>query len=371
MIASVPNQGGVVWVPLQFLLGLKRLGHHVFFVEECGADDIRPAGAPLERSENASYFRSVMSQFGFERDSCLLLTGTTQSIGPDRAEVRTIAGSADLLVNISGVLKDEMLLEEVSTRVLVDLDPAFSQLWHEEGVDMGLSRHTHHVTVGQAIGSPECPIPTGGFDWIPTLQPVVLEQWPRATRIVEEAFTTVANWRGYGSITRDDVHYGQKAHSLRGFISLPKDTGERFLLALAIDPGEEKDIAALADNGWEVIDPLTVASSPADFQHFVQGSRAEFGIAKSGYVASRCGWFSDRSAYYLASGRPVIAQETGFSQFLPAGAGLFAFETAEDAVGAIAELRRDYSRHAEAARGVAEEYFDSDKVLARLLERVE
>jgi hypothetical protein len=371
MIGSVPNQGGIAWVMLHFFLGLRRLGHDVFFFEQCGPGDIRPSGASLERSENASYFQSVTRRFGFEDASCLWLAGTEETIGPDLAEVRTIARSADLLLNISGVLKEQTLLEELSTRVLIDLDPAFSQLWHEEGIDMGFSAHTHHVTVGQAIGTPECPIPTSGISWIPTLQPVVLDLWPKANRIVEDAFTTVANWRGYGSATYEGVHYGQKAHSLRKFIALPKDTGERFLLAMAIDPGEEKDIEALAEHGWEVVDPMTVAKGPADYQSFVLGSRAEFGIAKSGYVASRCGWFSDRSACYLAAGRPVIAQETGFSRFLPTGRGLFAFETSEEIVAAIAELKQDYSGHAEAARELAEEYFDSDKVLARMLESIE
>jgi hypothetical protein len=370
MIASVPNQGGIAWIMLHFFLGLRRLGHEVFFLEQCDESDIRPIGAPLERSENASYFKSVTTQFGFDQESCLWLAGTKETIGPSHAEVRAIAGNADVLLNISGVLKDETLFEEISTRVLVDLDPAFTQLWHEEGVDMGISGHTHHVTVGQAIGTSDCRIPIGGVTWIPTLQPVVLDLWPEAHRVVEDAFTTVANWRGYGSTTYKGVHYGQKAHSLRKFISLPKDTGERFLLAMAIDPGEEKDIEALAENGWEVVDPMTVARGPADYQAFVQGSRAEFGIAKSGYVASSCGWFSDRSACYLASGRPVIAQDTGFSRFLPTGEGLFAFEVEDDIVAAIAELKRDYPRHARAARNLAEEYFDSDKVLGRLLEGV-
>jgi hypothetical protein len=370
MIGSVPNQGGIAWVMLHFFLGLRRLGHDVFFFEQCDASHLRPSGVPLERSENASYFKGVTSRFGFEPDSCLWLAGTKETIGRDYDEVLAIARNADLLVNISGVLKEEELLEQVSTRVLVDLDPAFSQLWHEEGIDMGFSNHTHHVTVGQAIGTPDCPIPTGGISWIPTLQPVVLDLWSRSSRVTEDAFTTVANWRGYGSAMYEGVHYGQKAHSLRKFISLPKDTGERFLLAMAIDPGEEKDVEALAENGWEIVDPMTVAKGPADYQSFVQGSRAEFGIAKSGYVASRCGWFSDRSACYLASGRPVLAQDTGFSRFLPTGEGLFAFETTEDIGAAIAELNQHYERHADAARGLAEEYFDSDKVLARMLESI-
>jgi hypothetical protein len=178
------------------------------------------------------------------------------------------------------------------------------------------------------------------------------------------------NWRGYGSIEHGGVFYGQKAHSLREFFNLPTLTTEKFMLALAIHPDEINDLAALRSNGWHLIDPARVAGTPTSYQRFVQGSKAEFGIAKSGYVAARCGWFSDRSACYLASGRPVIAQETGFSRFLPTGAGLFTFETIEEVLTSIEALSGDYDRYARAARAVAEEYFDSDKVLGRLLQRV-
>ncbi|CAA9454864.1 MAG: hypothetical protein AVDCRST_MAG28-2288 [uncultured Rubrobacteraceae bacterium] len=142
------------------------------------------------------------------------------------------------------------------------------------------------------------------------------------------------------------------------------------MLALAIHPDEGEDLKALDDNGWRLIDPARVSSTPGDYQRFVRGSKAEFGIAKSGYVVARCGWFSDRSICYLASGRPVVAQETGFGRFLPTGEGLFAFETSDEALASIEALNRDYARHARAARAIAEDHFDSDKVLGRLLEKL-
>ncbi len=166
------------------------------------------------------------------------------------------------------------------------------------------------------------------------------------------------------------MFYGQKAHSLRQFIALPTLTPEKFMLALNIHPGETPDLEALEKNGWQLLDPSQVAHSPESYRRFIQESKAEFGIAKSGYVAARCGWFSDRSIGYLASGRPVIAQETGFSRFLPVGEGLFAFATTDDVLRAIEAMNRDYARHAQAARAIAEAYFDSDKVLARLLQQV-
>jgi hypothetical protein len=371
MIAADPRQGGATWAVLQYLLGLRRLGHAVLFVEQCEEGSLRPVGVPLGRSENASYFREVIRDFGVQESCALMLAGGEETVGVPYSTLREFATDADLLLNISGILTDEALISEVPVRAYVDLDPAFNQLWHATGIDMRFDAHTHFVTVGQAIGTPDCPVPTGDRSWIPTVPPVVLAHWPEATRTAYDAFTTIGNWRGYGSIEYGGVHYGQKAHSLREFMDLPTRTSASFLLALAIHRDETKDIAALAENGWDLVDPARVAGTPASYGGFIRGSRAEFGIAKSGYVRSRCGWFSDRSACYLASGRPVLAQETGFSRFLPTGEGLLRFETSDQVLAGIEELERDYSRHAAAARSLAEEHLDSDKVLGKLLRRLQ
>jgi len=213
-------------------------------------------------------------------------------------------------------------------------------------------------------------MPTGGYNWSTTWPPVVLEWWPASARVWQDAFTTVANWRAYGSIDHGGVHYGQKVHSLRRFMTLPTQTRERFLLALAIDQAETADLAALQANGWQLTDPAQVAGSPSAYRRFIQGSKAELGIAKDGYIKSRSGWFSDRSVCYLAAGRPVLAQDTGFSQHLPTGSGLLAFETEEEVLDGVHSISADYVRHAAAARDLAEAHFDSDKVLRRLLDKV-
>jgi hypothetical protein len=371
MIASVPGQGGAAWAVLQYLLGLRRLGHDVYFVEQLDAAALRSAGGTLADSANAAYFRAVMAEFGLERSAALLLAGTEQTVGLPYARLRQVARRAGVLLNIAGTLSDETLAGAIPIRVYLDLDPGFTQLWHAaEGIDMRFGGHTHFVTIGQEIGRPGCAVPTCGLPWITTAQPIVLAAWPVATRVMHDALTTVANWRGYGSIDYQGVFYGQKAHSLRRFIDLPRVCGAPFVLALAIHPAETADLAALADNGWRVVDPAHVAHTPEAYRRFIRGSWAEFGIAKSGYVAADCAWFSDRSVCYLASGRPVIAQETGFSRVLPAGAGLFAFQTADDVLAAVEELRGDYARHARAARALAVEHFDSDRVLGRLLGQV-
>jgi hypothetical protein len=370
MVAADPHQGGATWAVLQYALGLTRLGHEVVLVDPISLESVRPHGACLDKSENAAYFRRVAEDFDLPQ-AALLLAGTQETVGISYEELRRRARSADLLLNINGLLADEELLAEIPVRVYLDIDAGFNQLWHAtQGIDRRFGGHTHHVTIGQGIGEEWSPVPTCGIDWEKTVQPVVLSEWPVADGIREDALTTVGNWRGYGSFEHDGVFYGQKAHSLRELIGLPMRTDEQFVLALAIHPDEKKDLDALDGNGWRLVDPARVAASPAAYRRFIQGSKAEFGLVKQGCVSAPCGWFSERSACYLASGRPVIAQETGFSRFLPTGEGLFAFTTEDQALVAIDELRGDYKRHAAAARAIAEEHFDSDRVLTRLLERV-
>jgi hypothetical protein len=369
MVAGTPRQGGAAAAVLQYVLGLARLGHDVVLIEQYDAGE---GGDPVGRfaaSESARYFRTVTRELELDDRAALLLASHRETVGLGYERLERFSRDADIVLNISGMLTDERLLESVPMRVYLDLDPAFNQLWHATGVDMRFDGHTHFVTVGQAIGTPACAVPTFDLDWIPTVPPVVLAEWPLQEG-PGDAFTTVGHWRAYGSIEYRGIHYGQKVHSLRRFIALPKLTDARIALALAIHSDEHDDLALLADNGWTLIDPDRVADTPATYRRFIQRSRAELGIAKSGYVESRSAWFSDRSACYLASGRPVIAQETGFSDFLPSGEGLLAFETIDDLVVGVEEIDRDYGRHSAAARSLAVERFDSDKVLSALLRRI-
>lgn len=369
-IAAEPQHGGAAWAVLQYLLGFKRLGHTVYFVEPVAAAKLRPAGAALMRSETARDFQRLTTAFGLAESSALLLEGTTETIGLSHAALRRIAQRTDVLVNVSGMLTDPALLEPIARRVYLDLDPGFNQAWHtSEGIDMRFDAHTHFVTVGLAMGRPECRVPTCGRRWITTCPPVVLDEWPVARGRTRRVFTTVANWRSYGSVYHDGLFLGQKAHALRPLMDLPTRTRVRFELALAIHP-REPDLADLRGNGWRLVDPRRAAGTPASYRTFISASQAEFGIAKSGYAASRSGWFSDRSACYLAAGRPVLAQDTGFSVALPTGAGLLQFRTQADAVTGAEAIQADYPRHRDAARALAERHFDSRSVLTSLLERV-
>jgi hypothetical protein len=376
MIAAVPAQGGATWAVLQYVLGLRELGHEVYFIEQVAGDALRPGGVRLSNSDNARYFASIMAAFGLDGRCALIVSKGEETVGLTHAECARVVRDADLLVNLSGLLTRPEFVEPIPVRLYVDLDPAFTQLWQGvEGIDMRFGCHTHFATVGWWIGSPGSDLPDCGVSWIPTLQPIVLGHWPVSSFPVsgpgpDAAWTTVAHWRGYGSVVRGETHYGQKAHSLRRFLDLPKRTDRRFRLALGIHPGESGDLAALSENGWDLVDPLEVAGCPDSYREFVGTSRGEFGIAKSGYVQSRCGWFSDRSVCYLASGRPVVTQDTGLRPLIGSGHGLFFFETMDDVLGALDAVDAGYEQHARAAREVAEAYFDSNRVLPRLLDSV-
>ena len=366
MIAGDPQQGGAAWAVLQYVLGFERLGYDAYLVEPIRPEQLRPAGSTLQQSENAAYFNAVARAFGIEDRACLVLEGTGESAGLPYPEFRARAGRAVAIFNISGMFRAEDLLAKIPVRVYLDLDPAFNQLWHAtQGIDMRFAGHNYFVTVGQSLGRPECQVPRCDVQWIPTVQPVVLALCARR-RTLHDGLTTVANWRAYGSIEHGGVFYGQKAHSLRPLMDLPTKTREKFFLALSIHPDERKDLAALSGNQWNLLDPRCVADTPQRYLHFISSSKAEFGVAKSGYVVSNCAWFSDRSACYLACGRPVIAQETGFSDYLPCGAGLFRFRTADDVLEAIEAINGDYPRQSDAAFEVAAEYFESGKVLKKL-----
>lgn len=369
MVAAQSGQGGAAWAVLQYVLGLKALGHEVTLVDPAAIPP-EVGAAAFESSAAAGFFRRLAADFGLEGSAALLRAGTRTTVGLSHAALVERAQRADLLINISGMLRDPALTDPILRRVFLDLDPAFNQIWHAQGIDMGFDRHTHLVTIGWNIGRPDCRVPTCGREWITTPQPVVLDRWPVADRVVHDGLTTVANWRSYGSATHEGVFHGQKAHAWRPLFDLPRRTGMSCLPALAIHADETADLAALRDHGWQLLDPALLCGTPADYQRFVQGSWAELAIAKSGYEVSRCGWFSDRSVCYLASGRPVIAHDTGFATRLPVGEGLFAFSTVDDIVAAADAVAGDYESHCRAARDIAEEFFDAGRVLPALLDRV-
>jgi len=370
-VAQRPGSGGHTWVFLQYLLGLRRLGHEVVLVDRLEEDMcLDAAGRPcdVEDSENLRYLAAVMERFGLGERWAVLYGRGERSLGMTRAALERAADRSALILNVNGFVDDPGVMRRAGLRAYLDIDPGFGQMWRALGLHDMFAGHDAFVTIGERIGAPDCAVPTCGLDWITTPQPVVLEEWPMTGAPAQGAFTSVASWRGpFAPIEYEGVTYGLRVHEFRRFAELPRRVTERLEIALDIHEAETPDLELLAANGWQLADPAVAASEPWAYRDYVRASKAELMIAKGMYVTSRSGWVSDRSICYLASGRPVVAQETGFSELYPAGAGLLAFGDLDGAVSAVEAVAGDYEHHARAARVLAEEHFDSDKVLRRLL----
>ena len=376
-LAQVPGNGGLAWFHLQLLLGLRRLGWDVLFLDRVEAGQCVDAGGRVvaaAESVNARWLASVMERFGLG-GAWSLDVGGGQTLGAPRGHVLRAAGEAALLLNVMGYTRDEAVLGRARRRAFVDIDPGFPQMWRELGLHDALAGHDAFVTMGMNVGKPGCAIPACGVEWVTMPQPVVLEHWPvAAASTADDAapFTSIGAWRGSnGPLEFKGRTYGLRAHEFRRFVELPKTCpAERFEMAFEIHPGDAKDREALVRNGWKLADPKAVAATPEDYRDYVGRSRGEFMVPKQMYVATNSGLLSDRSAYYLASGRPVLARDTGIGELYPVGDGLVTFATTDEAADGAARIRADYRRHAKAARAVAEECFDSDKVLRRLMSQL-
>ena len=366
-LANKPGNGGAAWTRLSWALGLKRLGCDVYFVEQI-AESARTDAA-------IAWFAHVTSSFGIADTSALIAEEDGSAVracsGACVAELIEVADGADLLVNISGHLTLDVLKPLFRERAFIDLDPGYTQFWHAQGLaEERLRDHHSYFTVGENIGRPGCGVPTNGVAWRPIRQPVLLDYWPVVGHDDQMRFTTVASWRGpYGRVTHDGRTLGLKAHEFRKFVTLPQLTGHDFEIALDVDPADHKDVDALRQHDWRVVDPQSVAGDPFAFRTYIQESAAECSVAQGIYVETQTGWFSDRTVRYLASGKPALVQDTGFAGTYPAGLGLVAFRTLDEAARGAELIMRDYEAQARAARAIAEHWFDSDRVLTDLLRR--
>lgn len=361
-LANKPGSSGEAWVRMSWARGLASLGLDVWFVEELdGSGDPDPAAL--------DWFHSVTGSFGLGARASLLSHGEAV-VGPGLGQLKELAAEASL-VNISGHLVLPELMRAFRRRVMIDIDPGFTQFWHAAGLaGANVEGHDAYFTIGELIGTPDCPIPTSGIDWQPVRQPVLLEDWPVTPSPDPNRFTTIATWRGpFGRIEYGGRTYGLKVHEFRKFLALPEESPHGFEIALDIHPGDSADLERLHGHGWEVVDPRAVAGDPDAFRTYVQRSGSEFSVAQGVYVDTVCGWFSDRTTRYLASGRPALIQDTGFSRILPVGEGLVAFTTLEEAVAGANDLVARYEEHSAAARRIAEERFAAAIVLGAFCER--
>jgi hypothetical protein len=281
-------------------------------------------------------------------------------------EFQEICAAADLLIMRAVPFwnwREEY--ERPKRRAFIDVDPGFTQIILANGdqgwVD-GITRADRRFTYGQRIGAPDCPIPTASGPWLKTLPPAFLPEWP----VVEtEAthFTSIMRWQGFKEVTFAGVSYGQRDKEFPQFLELPRMTSQKFCIAqMGIKP------ELLTSHGWEVAPGEEISKTPASYRKFIQNSRAEFSVPKNGYVKMRGGWFSDRSVCYLASGRPVLIEDTGLSDWLPIGEGLITFRDLAEAVTGVNRVNTNYERHRRSARQLAEEYFASERVLPALLD---
>ncbi len=379
MIASYPV-GGVLWDYGQYALGLERLGFEVFYLEDTGWQTYDPRKG--EYGEDCSYaveFLSkslgALSPTMAKRWRFRNLDGRT--FGMDDAAFAEVIQSADLFLNVSGgtLLRDEYM--PCKRKVLIDSDPGWNHFRNFPKWDAnpnwqgshGYRAHDFFFTYAERIGQPDCPLPDFGLPWQPTRPPVVMECWN--AQPPNENWTTVMTWKNFQeTIQYQGVSYGTKEMEFSKIENLPRRIphgGTKLEIAVGGDQASREAWRAL---GWSVKDSQAVSRTAEDYRGYIQRSRGELSVAKNVYVATRSGWFSCRSVCYLAAGLPVVIQDTGFSELIPTGEGLFAFSNLDEAVRAIESVEADYPRHQRAARELARTHFASDVVLGDLLRRI-
>lgn len=363
--------GGLAWHHLQYAVGLAELGHDVWFIEDSG-DDSWACYDPVSGMTGPDPTYGL--RFAAEALTILGL-GDRWAYhdalgggwhGPAAARAVHACREADLVLNLSGANVLRPWLLDARVRVLVDTDPAFTQLQH---LSDGRRRehallHNAFFTFGENIGRGAA-VPDDGLPWQPTRQPIVLEKWRPTPGPANGAFTTVMQWESYAPIDYGGRRYGMKSESFPPYADLPSRTAETLELALGSSSAPRAELRA---KGWKVRDPLRLTKDPWTYQRYIRRSKGEFSIAKHGYVTGRTGWFSERSAAYLASGRPVVVQETGFSEWMDAGLGVVPFTSADEAARGLQDVSKRYETHCRAARDLCEAYFDARKVLPALID---
>jgi len=397
-VANFPEGGGHFWVYMQYVQGFLRQGCEVYWLEEFVKSDNEAHDA-----RTLTLFTKRMERFGLKGKTILYTTqeGTSGAdqevtyIGMDQARAKTLFASADLLLNFYYAISPAMLTQFRRT-ALVDIDPSLLQLWMSTG-QIEVAQHDYYCTTGETVGTPTALFPDCGISWINIRPAVSLELWPYSYKQAATTFTTISGWWGDGGrgefVTDYDelVYENNKRVTFLQYVSLPQQTSQTLELALNLGTAEEDedtmeptkltpsgqpitdyqgdaaDRRKLLEHGWQIANPYEVANSPDAYQTYIQNSRGEFSCAKPSYIAFQSAWVSDRTICYLASGKPVVVQNTGPSSFLPDGEGMFRFSTMEEAVDAITTINANYDKHCKAARDIAEAYFDARKIAADIL----
>jgi hypothetical protein len=368
---------GVIWQHLHYMIGLQRLGHDVYYIEDSARIPYNPA--TFEVTYDFTYAAKLLARLAREFDFksrwsfCARYLPDFPTAGLSLRRIRQLYKSADAIFNVCGTqeFNDDLL---ASDRILyIESDPGVEQIKVDQKVRSTidyLRRHHALFTFGEHVGTKRFPVPIHGLKWHPTRQPIVIDLW-RSYRAPASAalFTSIANWSTSGLKDiewRGDKYLWSKSREFVSFMRAPKVAGEPF--ELATDIKDEKVRAKFLQNNWRFRSPHKLSVNYSSYRNYIRRSKAEFTVAKDQYVRLNSGWFSDRSACYLAAGRPVITQQTGFTD-LYRGDGLFAFRTLPEIREAAREINRDYAKHSRGAFHLACEVFDAKKVLTAVLER--
>ena len=374
--------GILIWFPLagvtcqflHYLIGLRRLGYDPFYIEDSARwiYDPRINDLSPDASGNLETVVPVLKAHGFgDRWAFRGRYPDGKCYGLNEAQIESLYREADAFLNVTGAqeIREEHLV--CKRRIYVESDPFASQVKvarGDGGMIAALSAHDTHFSFGENLGAPDCLVPTEKFRWLPTRQPVVLDLWEGGGPSKNPAYRTITTWHNSGKdiAWRGEDWYWTKDREFEKFLDLPRRRAVNFELAATVD-GKVKKL--LDEHGWRQVSSLEISRNIDLYRDYIQQSRAEFTVARDQYVRPFTGWFSDRSACYLAAGRPVITQETGFSKFLPTGKGLFGFKTMDDILQAVDTIESDYEGNCQAARDIAAEYFAAEKVVGSLMER--
>lgn len=375
-LAGQYPMAGVIWQALQYLIGFRQLGHDVYYVEDSGAPpyDPRVKSIVTDPTYNVATLQHALAQFGFADRWVYVDGGTNTHYGLSRSQLKALYERADVIINLCGAAAPPPDLKHQGRLLYIETDPVFEQIRAAQGESQTrdfLAAHDVCFTYGENIGEPDCPVPLAGIDWKKTRPPVVLDAWAEHADATCRFFTTVATWQNKGKDIsfQGETYYWSKHVNFLKFLDLPRHTQQP--LELAIETSDQAVREKLSALGWYLAEASERSATVEGYRDYIYSSRGEFTVAKDIYVRPRSGWFSDRSVCYLAAGKPVVTQETGFSKFISAGEGLLAFSNMEEAVAALEAINRNYLRHAHAARRIAEESFAADRVLRNLLQDAE
>ncbi|MGA0849011.1 MAG: hypothetical protein ACO3RX_03585 [Chthoniobacterales bacterium] len=372
VLARCPRaSAGHTCAVMNWVKGLESLGWEVWITEHLTSDELEAPEAGRARSPQEEFWHETAAEFGLSDRQCLIIDGQS----PDLEAFRDFCAGADLFLNYSGQFKRLDLLGDRITKAYLDVDPGFTQLWVETcGTDMNFAGHDLFLTVGSNFRSPNLRLPRTSQEWIPLVAPVPGDYWRGRLAAAggaddHNAWTTVSHWYGYNDLVWEGKTYGGKRDSLHALANLPRMTGVPFAIASDLQPGWE-DYDPFVDGGWKLISSADVCRDVDSYLRFIAGSRGEIGVAKGGYVVSRGGWISDRSVIYLALGRPVVLQDTGWPEVVTPRPGLLPFEDVFGAAKRIEEAENNLEAQSTGARKLADEVFAPASALKPLLERV-